>query len=322
MNTVALVGPYGSDVLPLFRKRLGAGYSLIQIPDESAFDLLGEADYLVLRVLAMNRETIGRLKRTRLIQRWGVGFDKVDIVAAGERGIAVAIAPGGNASPVSELALLLMLSLYRNLIGLDAGIRRGEIDKQAFLDRSFMIRGKTVGLLGCGAIGQQVARKVQAFGAEVLYYDPRRLPEPVERELGIGFASFDQVVAEADILSLHLPLTTDTRGCLGEVQFATMKPTSVLINTARGEIVDTAALLQALVSGKIAGAGLDVTDPEPLPAGHPLAALSNVVLTPHVAGNTADMSIDMVEICARNIEAVTAGRRLADTVLVNGQYLA
>ena len=321
MQTIALVGPYGNDVVPLFRKSLGPDFLIESIPTESEFGKLKDADYLVVRVLSMPRAVIEAMPRVKLIQRWGVGFDKVDIVAAGERGIPVAIAPGGNASPVSELALLLMLALYRNLIALHSGILAGDWDKQKFIDNSFMLRGKTLGLVGCGAIGAQVAKKAKAFGAELLYFDARRLPESVEKELGLNFAALDQLLGAADIVSLHLPLTESTRNLIGAREFSLMKPSAILINTSRGEILSTDALVRALKEKKIAGAGLDVFDPEPLPSDSPLLSLPNVVMTPHVGGNTADMSIDMVDICSKNILAISRGESLATNVLVNGQYL-
>jgi phosphoglycerate dehydrogenase-like enzyme len=184
-----------------------------------------------------------------------------------------------------------------------------------------MIKGKTVGLIGCGAIGRQVAEKVRAFGAQVVYYDVFRLPETTEQKLGLTFRELDEVLASADIISLHLPLLDSTRGMIGRREIALMKPSALLINTARGEIINTVALAEALAGKRIAGAGLDVFDPEPLEADSPLRALDNVVLTPHVGGNTADISMDMVDICLENIFAVRDGRPLSPKVLVNRQYL-
>jgi phosphoglycerate dehydrogenase-like enzyme len=321
MEKIALVGPYGADVQALLEKRLNGVMSVEMIGSENEFNRLDDIEYVILRVLAMRRPTIEAMPRLRLIQRWGVGFDKVDIAAAGERGIPVAIAPGANSTPVSELALLLMLALYRNLVKLHGGMTQGRWEKEKFIDNSFMIKGKTVGLVGCGAIGQQVAKKVQAFGAAVVYYDAFRLPETTELELGLSYRELDDVLACADIVSLHLPLLDSTRGLIGRREIGLMKPSALLINTARGEIVDSAALAEALAEKRIAGAGLDVFDSEPLAPDSPLRALDNVVMTPHVGGNTADMSLDMVDICLENILAVRDGRPLSPKVLVNGQYL-
>lgn len=321
MEKIALVGTYGADVRPMLEMRLKGAMGVETVANESEFDRLADVEYVILRVLAMKRATIEAMPRLKLIQRWGVGFDKVDIAAAGERGVPVVIAPGANATPVSELALLLMLALYRNLVKLHNGMVQGRWEKEKFIDNSFMIKGKTVGLIGCGAIGRQVAKKVRAFGAEVVYYDAFRLPETTEQELGLTYRELDEVLANADIVSLHLPLLDSTRGMIGQREIALMKPGAVLINTARGGIVDTAALAEALAGKRIAGAGLDVFDSEPLAADSPLRALDNVVLTPHVGGNTADMSMDMVDICLENIFAVRDGRPLSPKVLVNRQYL-
>lgn len=321
MEKIALIGPYGADVQPLLEKRLQGAMSVVTVSGESEFDRLVDVEYVILRVLSMKRPTIEAMPKLKLIQRWGVGFDKVDVVAAGERGIPVAIAPGANSTPVSELALLLMLALYRNLVKLHEGMIQGRWEKEKFIDNSFMIKGKTVGLVGCGAIGQQVAKKVQAFGAEVIYYDAFRLPERTELELGLSFRSLDEVLSSADIVSLHLPLLDTTRGLIGRREICLMKPRALLINTARGEIADSVALAQALSEKRIAGAGLDVFDSEPLASDSPLRDLDNVVMTPHVGGNTADMSMDMVDICLENILAVHDGRPLSPKVLVNSQYL-
>lgn len=321
MEKIALVGPYGANVRSMFEIRLKGTMSVKTVASENEFDRLADVEYVILRALAMNRATIEAMPRLKLIQRWGVGFDKVDIAAAGERGIPVAIAPGANSAPVSELVLLLMLALYRNLVKLHNGMVQGRWEKEKFIDNSFMIKGKTVGLIGCGAIGREVAKKVRAFGAEVVYYDVLRLSETMEQELGLTYCELDEVLAKADIISLHLPLLDSTRGMIGRREIALMKPSAVLINTARGEIVDTAALVEALAENRIAGAGLDVFDAEPLAADSPLRTLDNVVLTPHVGGNTADMSMDMVDICLENIFAVRDGRPLSPKVLVNRQYL-
>lgn len=322
MPTLALVGPYGNDVVPLFKKKLPDGFDIIQISSESEFSRLAEVEYIVLRVLALNAETIRSLAKAKLIQRWGVGFDKVDVKEAGLRGIQVAIAPGGNASPVSELVILLILALYRKLIPLRDSVALGNWDKQRFIDDSFMLRGKRVGLVGCGAIGAQVAEKARAFGAEVAYFDVRRLPEEMEMRLCVRWLPLEELLSSSDIVSLHIPLTDATRGFLGKERLALMRRNSILINTSRGEIVDTSALLQALRNGELAGAGLDVVDPEPLPKDHPILTLGNVIVTPHVGGNTADLSIDMVDLCSRNILDVEEGKPLSEKVLVNGQYLA
>jgi len=321
METIALVGPYGADVAPLIERRLGGKFALASITAEADFSRISDVEYVILRVLRMTRETIESMPRLKLIQRWGVGYDKVDIEAAGRRNVPVAVAPGANASPVSELAVLLMLALYRNLVRLHEGTSRGLWEKDKFVDSSFMIKGKTVGLVGCGAIGAQVARKVRAFGAEVVYYDVRRLPADEESRLGLRYEKLDDLLAISDIVSLHLPLLDTTRHLVGERELGLMKGSAILVNTSRGEIVDTAALAVALKSGRIRGAGLDVFETEPVAPDNPLLGLKNVVLTPHTGGNTSDVNEDMVEICLDHILAVSEGRPLPPRAVVNAQFL-
>lgn len=321
METIALVGPYGADVRPLIEKRLEGRMAVKSVPDEARYAELADVEYVILRVLRMKAETIRSMSRLRLIQRWGVGFDKVDIEAAGKRNVPVAVAPGGNATPVSELAVLLMLAVYRNLIPLHEGTRRGHWEKDRYIDSSYVIRGKTVGLVGCGAIGVQVAQKVRAFGASVLYHDRIRRDAAEESALGLRHVELDELLGEADIVSLHLPLLDSTRGLIDERALGLMKRTAVLINTARGEVVDTVALASALRSGRLLGAGLDVFDGEPLSADSPLRGLENVVLTPHTGGNTRDVNGDMVDICIDNILAVSEGRSLPARIVVNSQFL-
>jgi phosphoglycerate dehydrogenase-like enzyme len=321
METIALVGPYGADVRPLVEKKIGGRMRVKSVPAETDFPELSDVEYIILRVLRMNAASIATMPRLKLIQRWGVGFEKVDIEAAGKRAVPVAVAPGGNATPVSELAVLLMLAVYRNIIPLHEGICSGKWEKEKYIDNSFVIRGKTVGLVGCGSIGVQVAQKVQAFGAEVIYYDVRRLAPEEEARRGLRYVELNELLSLSDIVSLHLPLLDSTRRTIDQRAIDLMKPGAVLINTARGEIVDSGALAVALRSGRLRGAGLDVFDSEPLAMDSPLRGLRNVVFTPHTGGNTSDVNGDMVDICVDNIIAVSEGKPLSPRVIVNSQYL-
>lgn len=322
METVALVGPYGADVQPLVERKLGGRMAVVSVPTEVDYAALADVEYVILRVLRMNADAIASMRRLKLIQRWGVGFEKVDIEAAGRRNVPVAVAPGGNSTAVAELAILLMLAVLRNLLPLHNSTVRGLWEKAKYIDNSFVIKGKTVGLLGCGAIGASVAKKVQAFGADVIYHDVRRLAAEDEARLGLRYAEQDELLARSDIVSLHLPLTETTKGLIGERTLGLMKKSAILVNTARGEVVDSAALAAALRSGRIMGAGLDVFDTEPLAADSPLRGLDNVVLTPHAGGNTSDINGDMVDICVDHILAVSAGSPLPPRVVVNSQFLS
>jgi D-3-phosphoglycerate dehydrogenase len=239
----------------------------------------------------------------RIVAKNGAGVDSVDLAAARARGIAVAVAPGANAGAVAEHAIALMLALMRQLPLLDRMVRDGEWAGSTWQGRDF--RGATLGIVGYGSIGRATAGLASALGARVLVLRPAGQAD--------GFAAepaLHRLLPQLDILSLHCPLTERSRGLIGARELALLPRGSLLINTARGPVVDEAALVEALRSGQLGGAGLDTFDTEPLPAGHPLAALPQVLLTPHVAGVTRDAALQVATLTARNIVEHLAGRPL------------
>jgi D-3-phosphoglycerate dehydrogenase len=257
----------------------------------------------------------------RLIQKWGIGVDKIDLAAAGARGIPVAITAGANAIPVAEFTLLLMLAVLRRLPYREAQLRAGAWSRARGETRieAQQLRGKRVAIVGLGAIGRQVAKRLRAFDTEVRYYDIRR-PSPAEEEtLGVRFQDLDALLGEADIVSLHVPYTPATRRLLSRERIARLRPGAIVINTARGEVVDEAALAEALVAGHLGGAGLDVFGGEPPPPDHPLLRVEapGLVLAPHVAGATFDNVANVARHAFRNIQRVLDGQPLppADLVL-------
>lgn len=221
--------------------------------------------------------------RLRLVQKLGVGINTIDVDAATRCGIAVSNMPGANAASVAEGTVLLMLAVLRRLLPLDRLTRRGQgwPTDPDLGEHCRDIGGCTVGLVGYGSVAQQVARIVAAMGAEVLHTSTRDDGRP-------GWRPLPELLAAADIVSLHVPLTTATESLIDRAALARMKPDAVLVNTARGPIVDEAALAEALRSGQLAGAGLDVFAVEPVGHDNPLIGLDNVVLTPHVSWYTAD----------------------------------
>ena len=246
--------------------------------------------------------------------------DPRDIAAAGKRGIPVAVTAGMNATPVSEMALALMLAVYRNVVPMTLDAMDGTWSRESYAKRSYTVSGKTVGIYGIGNIGRKVAALVKAFSAEVIYYDPFRLPENQEAELGVTFVDPDTLLRKSDILSLHAPLTEQTRNFICAETLAKMKDGAVLINTAREELVDYAAAAQALRSGKLLGAGFDAIE-EDLVRSNPFVGLKNVVLTQHLGGNTTDNAVQMARRIAQQITAVRDGKKLEKPHLVNGDYL-
>ena len=320
-ETVAIVGPIDDTGRKSIKENLPDQFLVKEIQSEEEYSLLNDVNYVILRTLKMNGDTIKSLPNLKLIQRWGVGFDSVDIKAAGENAVQVAVTSGINSTPVAEYAVLLMLSVYRNIIATHHNVVTGNWRDSTLIDRSYVINGKTVGLIGLGSIGKQVTTRIQSFGAEVCYYDAFRLTTEEEKSLGITYLPFDELIKKADIISLHVPLTDKTKNLINSDVFSKMKPTSIIINTARGGIINEQDLYEALSKKQILGAGIDVFENEPVSLDNPLLKLDNVVLSAHSAGNTVDNSINMGKRCVQNILHVSNNEPLMKADLVNEQYL-
>lgn len=321
MEKVCVVGPFNAAMRAALEDAFSPDFTLSYVPSYEEYPALKEADYVVIRTLELKGASLELLERCRLIQRWGAGFDSVDIEAAGKMGIPVAVTAGINATPVSEMALALMLAVYRNLVPMTNSIMAGTWEREEFSKRSYTISGKRVGIFGMGNIGRKVAALCRAFGAEVIYHDPYRLSPERERELQVTYCTPEEVWRSSDIISLHSPLTEQTRHMANETTLAMMKQGAVLINTARSELVDLDALAAALACGKLLGAGLDAVE-ETIAAENPLSGMPNVVLTAHLGGNTVDNSVHMAKRCADQVRAIRAGQRLAPPHLVNGPFLS
>ncbi len=287
--TVLWLGIFSEEVKQMMRAMAPEGVSPIFVTSKTDrqehLRLLAEADYIAPNGITLTEEYLRAAKKAKLVQLWGAGVDKYDKALLKELNIALQNGVGLNAAAVAEMALLHMLATSRHLVYVDRELRRGRWLKAEMRDRCNSIYGKSVGLVGMGNIGRRVARMLHAFDVkEIGYYDVVRLPEETERALGVTFYPLEDLIGRSDILSLHLPLTQDTRRLIDRERIAMMKPDAILINTARGGIVDEAALIEALQSRKIRGAGLDTFDPEPPAADNPLFSLDNVVLTSHGAG--------------------------------------
>ena len=253
----------------------------------------------------------------RIIAKHGAGVDSVDLDAATARGIAVVTAGGANADAVAEHTLAMMLSLARDLPHLHRNLRAGVWEKPRYQGREF--RGRTVGIVGYGQIGRRAAALAAAFGARIVIYSRSPVSDPQGAEVE---QDFDRLLGRVDILSLHCPLTDRTRGLIGERALSLMKPGALLINTGRGGLVDEKALADALRSGRLAGAGLDVFAQEPADPGNPLFQLDNVICTPHVAAMTAEAMVRMGKAAASNIIGYLQGGAWDRSSLVNAAVLA
>ncbi|MBO4887393.1 MAG: 2-hydroxyacid dehydrogenase [Firmicutes bacterium] len=307
---VALTGIYPEGTFEQFRALLPSDIELLKVDTPEKYAALDHADVVILRIFRAERADIERINGLRMISRWGVGYDSVDVEAANERGILVTNTPGANAYAVAEHAVLLMLSLCHHLVEHNAFTQRGEWSNKTFLENTRTLNGALVGLVGGGNIGRQVAARVQAFGAKVQYSDPYRLPEETEARLGMKYVSLDELVRTSDFISLHAPLTDENYHLIGEDAFEKMKPGVILINTARGGLVDEDALIRAVDSGKVAGAGLDCIEHMPLTAGEPLLGRPNIIVTPHVGGTSNDIASAMIPMLTATIMDLYQGGKV------------
>lgn len=286
-----------------------AGFALVDAQARSEADLIRAcegADALINQYSQLTPAVISRLSRCRIISRYGIGLNTIDIPAATAAGIAVANVPDGSLDEVSDHAIALLLALSRGLGVYDRAIRAGRWDyaAPAPLHR---LRGRTLGLLGFGQIPQRVAAKAQAFGLRVIAHDPFVTPD-VAASRGVELVDADTLYATADAVSVHVPLTDETHGAVGADAFARMKPTALLVNTARGPVVDEDALVAALERGDIAGAGLDVFEREPLPESSPLRRSERVLLSPHAAWYSEDSELKIRTKTAQNVILALTGQ--------------
>jgi len=287
------------------------GYEARVAPDFSEATLIKEvadaAGFLV-RTAEIPASVINAGKALKVIARHGVGYDSIDVKAATARKIPVCITPRANALSVAEHVLALMLALAKRIIPFDAATRKNEWEIRNSYS-AFDLDGKTLGIIGMGRIGMLVCQKAQAaFNMKILAYDPL-VPKDAMEKAGAKVVAIPEILQASDFVTLHVPSTPETKGLIGAAQFKTMKRSAYLINCARGPIVDEAALVTALKDGTIAGAGLDVFDPEPPKADNPLFGLPNVILSPHSAGLTVECVIRMATHAAQSIIDVLEGRR-------------
>ena len=289
-----------------------SGFELViaDFPKPEFMDAMKTAEYFVGFVRGGFDDAFYKnASKLKLVQLISAGYDRVDIEAARRAQVLVANNGGANAVSVAEHTMLLILSTMKKLHDLHANCmagkwRVGDLDG----NRLFELEGKTLGIIGLGNIGKKVARRAQAFGMDVIYYDIVRLTEDQEDALGVRFALFDEVMRQADVVSLHTPLTPLTKNMMDARAFGLMKPTAFFVNTCRGPVVDEEALFQALVTDRIMGAGLDVMAQEPPPADHKFFNLKNITITPHMAGPTVENWNRAFRNAFDNVQRVAAGR--------------
>ena len=284
--------------------QIGAELILAQVQEEKDVIVSCEdADGLLNQYALLTRKVLENLPKCKVISRYGVGVDSVDLKAATDLGIIVANVPDYCMDEVAGQTIAMILTLTRKTAFFDQKVKSGEWDFRLGIP-IHRIKGKTLGLIGCGKIGLEVARRISAFGVRVMTFDPylKKAPE------GIELRDFDTVLKESDFISIHCPLNDFTRHLVGEKEFKKMEKRPFLINTSRGPIVDEKALIQALGEGLLSGAGLDVLEKEPPDSKSPLLKMDNVVLSPHAGFYSVESISELKRRTARNVADVLTGK--------------
>ncbi|MCY4415645.1 MAG: hydroxyacid dehydrogenase [Chloroflexi bacterium] len=276
------------------------------LSEAEKIELCRDADALITSDVSVN--VLQNCPNVKLIQTLSAGYDRMDLEAILEMGIPVANNGGANAISVSEQTLGLMIGIGRNLMAQwDTTTKERNWRGNLYQTDLTEITDKTVGIVGLGRIGRQVAKRLTGFDTRTIFYDVVDIPEDVQREVKAEPVGFDELLQTSDFVSMHVPLTRRTRGMMSDREFDLMKPTAFFINLCRGPVVDEAALYRAVTEGKIAGAGLDVLEVEPTPADNPLFDLDNVIITPHMAGQSQETALRAAQFACENIMRVLSG---------------
>jgi phosphoglycerate dehydrogenase-like enzyme len=299
-------------ILEIARSMTPAGFELV-VADPGTPDFIqaaGDAQYYLGLARHMGGEFFRTAPNLKLVQLLSAGYDHVDVEAARKAKVPVSNNGGANAIAVAEHTLMLMLAVLKRVVRFHNDVVAGKwrVANAAEI-RVYELSGRRLGIVGLGNIGKKVVRRAAAFDMKIQYYDIRRLSEAEEDAFGVRFVLFDELLRTSDVVSLHVPLDDSTRHLIGARELGLMKPEAVIINTCRGPVIDENALHDALKSGRIAGAGLDVMVEEPPKPNHPLLALPNVTLTPHSAGPTWENWRARFRNGFDNITRVAAGRR-------------
>ena len=287
-------------LLPLLEDDRFEVHRIDESSSEDFESVLTSAHGLIVRsATKVDQELLESARNLRVIGRAGVGVDNIDVATASSRGVAVFNAPGGNTIAAAELTMALMLSVVRRVTAADRSVRAGEWNRASF--QGVELRGRTLGLIGAGRIGKEVALRCQAFGMDVIAYDPY-LNDDDAATFGAKLVTLDEVIETADVISLHVPLNQETRHMIDGESLARMKNKAFLINASRGGVIVEGDLAAALVKGVIAGAALDVYEDEPLPGDSPLRGSPNLVLTPHLGASTQEAQISVAREVAISVK--------------------
>jgi lactate dehydrogenase-like 2-hydroxyacid dehydrogenase len=307
------------NVYDIIREEVPPEFELVSLDEDSDSERkqkIAECEVVIVAAKPMRREFVEAALRLKLLHHQGVGYqDTVDVHALKVRNIALALTPAGTTVGVAEHTVLLALAVCKRLTFADSELRQGRWHINSLRPTSFEIFGRTVGYIGMGRIAREAAVRFKAFGTSGLYHDPFvHLSAEEEHELGVTRVGFEELVARADVITLHVPSGKDTHHLIDEAVLRRMKPQAIIINTARGTIIDEKALCRALQEGRIAGAGLDVFEEEPFRTDNPLAALPNVVLTPHISAGTRDALKAKMRSLFQNVQRFFEGQPMENEV--------
>lgn len=311
--SIVILDPLPEASLARFRAQLPEGWTASaaksRSPDDQR-DAIASAPFAITGDAPVTAALFehGAQAGLRAVHKWGVGYDSIDLEAARRCGVHVLRTTGSNAVPVAETTVGLMLALGRNLVAGHMGLQEGHWLKPQLAPRCGLLSGKTVGLIGFGAIGQSVARMLSGFGCTILYTKRTPVPSDVETVLNARFVDRETLIATSDIVSLHCALTPDTSRMIDGAALARMKPGALLVNTARGGLVDEAAVAEAVSSGHLGGAAFDVFAEEPVPQDNPLCHADRIVTTPHIGGTAAETYAVTVRRMIANLAAIADER--------------
>lgn len=315
LQRIVLFQPVNDALAEMVASLLPSGFEAVAITSTDTAhlcDMAGQADYGVWWDVTIPAEVLRAAGRLKLMHKWGVGIDNIDLAAARAMGIQVARTTGSNAAPVADFAIGLMIALARRIPQAYVSTRAGGWEKNAIWRSSVMASGKVVGIVGLGAIGRKVARRLSGFDGRVLYHNRHRLDPAEEAALGVEYRSLGDLLSQSDVVMLHCPLTPETQGMIGRTELAAMKRSGLLINLARGGVVKEADLISALQAGEIAGAATDVFEKEPPDSDNELLHMGNVIVTPHCGAVAFDNSANGIRHWLRNIRLVADGQPIPE----------
>jgi len=317
MSRILLIDPMPPPLVERMRPMFPAGTNLDVVSSLNDEDLAmhaADAEILLVIQRKVDAHILSILPHVRFIQRVGVGYDNLDLEALQRAGVVAAYTPGANAAAVAEHTILLMLALLKRFPAAESATRRGSWPSMELFQAGIGdLANSTVGLIGFGSIGRAVAQRLVPFGPRLLYTTRHAVDSTTEQQFCVRYASLDELLASSTIVSLHVPLTGDTRRLIGETELAKMQAGAFLVNTSRGEVIDEAALHHAIESGKLGGAALDVLSNEG-PGGNPFSDLSQVIVTPHIAGGSRAAVEKAIQMALANIMRYLRGEPVHDLV--------